>query len=88
MSYWPPLVHAMTMTHVGQQAAPLAPATSEERQQNQRFVDQLAEGFKQITPALVLTGLVIGLASGAGSTIGTALGTVFVKRFVSPRRSR
>jgi hypothetical protein len=44
-------------------------------------------GFRELTPALIITGIAIGVASGLGSTIGTALGTFFVDRF-GPRRSR
>ena len=86
MNQWP--YHAtMALTQAARtgQIAPTPAPTPEERRQNQRFIDSLAEGFRQVTPALVLTGLVIGLASGAGSTIGTALGTVFVDRFMRRR---
>ena len=91
--FWP----QTNLARVGQFRPPAAPPTPlepapptplEKERQNQRFLDQIAAGFREITPALVLTGLVIGIASGAGSVIGTALGTIFVDRVIYRRQRR
>lgn len=55
------------------------------QERTQDLLAEFREGFRQITPALILTGIAIGIASGLGSTVGTAVGTYFVGRFT--RRS-
>lgn len=56
--------------------------------EQRRLLDQLGTAFREITPALILTGIAIGIASGLGSTIGTAVGTIVVERFMTPKSGR
>ena len=89
LTWEPLLMHAAPLASRTGQAADLeitpAPPTPA---QEKRLLDQIGEGFRAVTPALILTGLFIGLASGAGSTIGNALGTVLVDRFMPAKRRR
>lgn len=63
------------------QPAPLPQATPEE--QDQRFLTQLGQALRQITPGMILG----GIATGFAFAIGSGLGAAFVDRYIfSPRR--
>lgn len=83
---YPPQPSAGAFTRVGANGDP--PPTPEQRAQQKQLFAEWREGFKQITPALILTGIAIGIASGAGSTIGAAIGTYLLQRFSPGRRDR
>lgn len=75
------------LTRAGQPLAAQA-LNGTQAEQQQRLTDRFGAAFREITPALILTGIAIGIASGLGSTIGTALGTIVVDRVVRPRQTQ
>lgn len=77
---WPPAHVGQLNNFTQQQVA----ADTRERQ----VLAQIREAFREVTPALVLTGIAIGIASGIGSTIGTALGTILLQKFLPARDRR
>ena len=82
---WQPLFATTGQVDVlDENGAPAPPTPAQEK----RLLDQIGEGFRAVTPALILTGLFIGLASGAGSTVGNAVGTIIVDRFMPSKKRR
>lgn len=63
--------------------APLAIAEGREPIREQRVLDQIREGFAEITPAIIIGGVALGFASA----VGNALGTLFID-YLARRRER
>lgn len=61
-------------------AAALADAAIERKS----FFDSL----RDVTPALIITGIAIGIASGIGTTVGSTIGTLLTRRFRGSRPPR
>ena len=49
--------------------------------EEQRFVDRLNAGLREITPALLL----VGIATGFAYAVGSGLGSAFVERYIFSR---
>ena len=60
-------------TSIGQ-----APPDAMTPAEQQRFVDRLSAGLREVTPALLL----VGIATGFAYAVGSGLGMAFVERYI------
>ena len=85
---WTPHAYYFAPPRAGQiePAPPPPPPTplepqKQEQLREQRVLDQIASGFREITWGLIATGIAIGFASA----VGNALGTLLVDKYVRPK---